>query len=66
MTDGMDLWHEAKEEFLVVCRLARLYRKRLEQIVKELDPDQQAALQAEWDSEPLSPQEQEVLQWLEP
>ena len=65
MTDGMDLWHEAKEEFLVVCRLARLYRKRLEQIVEELPEEQQAALQEEWDRRPFTGQEREVLQWLE-
>lgn len=65
MTDGMDLWHEAKEEFLVVCRLARLYRKRLEQIVEELDPEQRAALQEEWNRRPFTDKEQEVLQWLE-
>lgn len=50
---------------MVVCRLARLYRKRLEQIVEELDPEQQAALQEEWDRRPFTDQEREVLQWLE-
>ena len=65
MTDGMDVWREAKEEFLVVCRLARLYRKRLEQIVEELAPEQQAALQEEWDRRPFTDKEREVLQWLE-
>ena len=65
MTDGVDVWREAKEEFLVVCRLARLYRKRLEQIVEELSPEQQAALQEELDRRPFTDKEREVLQWLE-
>jgi hypothetical protein len=65
MKDELDAWRQAKDEFMGALRLAKRYRGRLQQLVKELDPDQQAALQAEWDSEKLSPQEQEVLQWLE-
>ena len=61
----MDLWREAKEEFIGAMRLAKRYRQRLQRLVKELDPEQQAALQAEWDSEELSAQEKEVLQWLQ-
>ena len=66
MRDELDVWRQAKDEFVGALRLAKRYRGRLQRLVKELDPEQQAALQAEWDSEQLSPQEQEVLQWLEP
>lgn len=66
MRDELDVWRQAKDEFVGALRLAKRYRGRLQQLVKELDPDQQAALQAEWDSEQFSKQEQEVLQWLEP
>lgn len=65
MGDEIDVWRQAKEEFMVMCRLAKLYRKRLQQLVKELPEEQQRALQAEWDARPLTPQEQEMLKWLE-